>query len=171
MDTDPKFEAVNLACTQYEPLLEDSLDGQLDAARAKSVTEHARSCAACRSALDEAEAASRFLRVAGPLLDRADDPGPAFSRIVMARIRAEAGRSEEKSIWQPFVSFGWRFAISASLALALLIGYATTSQPSNQKFALAQRTEARDLFSDPSTNPITRGEVLLVVAENKNARQ
>jgi|ERR1700675_1847291 len=170
MDTDPKYEAVNLACTQYEPLLEDYLAGQLDGAGAKSVAEHARSCAACRSALDEAEAGSRFLRMAVPLLDRADDPGPAFSRIVMARIRAEAGRREEKSIWQPFVSFGWRFAMSASLALALLIAYATASQPSNQNFALAQRAETRDLFSDPSITPSTRGEVLIMVAEDKNAK-
>jgi len=60
--------------------------------------------------------------------------------------------------------------MSASLALAILIGYATTSQPSNQNFALAQRAETRDLFSDPSITPSTRGEVLIMVAEDKNAK-
>jgi anti-sigma factor RsiW len=171
MDAKPRNNSMIQACTEYEPLLEDHLAGELAGAEAKRLSEHLTGCTACRAALDDAAATSRLLRVAGPLLDRAPDPGPAFSRIVMARIRAEAGRPEERSIWLPLVSFGWRFAMSAGLALALLVAYATRSEQPAQNLPTTQGPETHDLFSDPSISPMTRGEVLLMVAESKNARQ
>ena len=82
MAIDPGFETK--ACTKYEALLEDYLEGALDAVESRAAEAHWRDCAGCRAALDQASASIRMLRFVGP----SDGPGPAFARTVMARIRA-----------------------------------------------------------------------------------
>jgi len=77
MDT----ELGNAACSDYEALLEDYLDDELNAADAKRASEHWKNCAGCRAALEQAAERARLLRLAEP----SADPGPAFARIVMAR--------------------------------------------------------------------------------------
>src|SRR5579862_682371 len=121
MSIDPQFE--NTACTKYEAVLEDYLEGALGAVESRAAEAHWRDCAGCRAALNQASASVRLLRFAGP----AAGPGPAFARTVMARIRAAEAEmtssSERASFWQPLVKFGWRFAATATLLLAVLVTY------------------------------------------------
>ncbi len=42
----------------------------------------------------------------------------------MARIRMETERAERTGFWQPFVTFAWRFAATAMVALVILLTYA-----------------------------------------------
>ena len=48
MSIDTQFE--NTACTKYEAILEDYLEGALDAAEMRSAEGHWRDCAGCRAA-------------------------------------------------------------------------------------------------------------------------
>ena len=108
------------ACSEFEALLEDHLTGELSGADAKKLAEHLENCAACSTALEHAAPSVELLRSVPP----SPDPGPGFSRVVMARIRAEMSRrGEQKSIWQPFISLAWRFAATATLALAVLVTF------------------------------------------------
>ena len=168
MRTDPEFRSA--ACAKYEAQLEDYVAGDLGGAGAKNVTEHLACCAGCREALDEAAASARLLRAVGP----ADGPGPAFSRTVMARIdAAEQERiAERATFWQPFVSFGWRFAATAMLALAILITYeAGWGSPLQPNLVAARPSNVSDLFSpDPEKAPANRDEVLMMLAENNHGK-
>jgi hypothetical protein len=103
--------------------------------------------------------------MATPLMDRAEDPGPGFARLVMARIRTEAVQRAQKSIWRPVVTFAWRFAMTATVALALLVAYA--SQRSDQTASNMAQMRSGDLLSDPSDPlgpPTSRDDVLRMVA-------
>jgi len=166
MRTDP--EITTAACPKYEALLEDYLEGDLGGAGAKDVAEHLAGCAGCREAFGEALASARMLRAAGPALG----PGPGFSRIVMARIdAAEQQRTAERAtFWQPFVSFGWRLAATATLAIALLITYeAEWGRPLQPNLAVVRPMNVSDIFSpDPARPPATSDEVLMMLAENNH---
>ena len=141
-------------CPEYELLLEDYLNGELTGAEAQRAAAHMESCAACAEAWKNAVMGTSLLRAAAG----ADDPGPAFSRVVMARIRAsEEERSAERgSFWQPFVSFGWRFAVTATLALGLLVTYDAGWGRRPQPNTAAVRPIVRDLFTPDPVN--TAGE-------------
>jgi anti-sigma-K factor RskA len=164
MTTDTGFR--NAACPEYEALLEDYLNGELEGAAALSAAEHWKNCAGCRAALERAAAASRWLRAAA----LPPKPRPGFSRTVMARIRmAEDERKAERAgFWQPFVFLGWRFAATATLAVGILLTYAAgwgnRPQPN---IAVVRPTEARDLFApEPARAPASGDEVLMMVAES-----
>ena len=107
------------ACSEYEAALEDHLSGDLGGPEAAALSEHLKTCRGCRAAVDEAALSTRLLRVAEP----AADPGPGFSHLVMARVRAELHLNEGKSVWQSFVSVAWRFAATAAFALVLLVTF------------------------------------------------
>ena len=49
------------ACTQYEAMLEDYLEGVLRGPEAATLTEHLQSCVGCRAALQDATASARLL--------------------------------------------------------------------------------------------------------------
>jgi anti-sigma-K factor RskA len=158
------------ACTKYEALLEDYLNGELSGAAASSATEHWKNCAGCREALDNATASVHLLRVAQPTAD----PGPGFSRTVMARIRATEGeRTRERSVlWQPFVALAWRFAATATLALAVLVTYdAGWGHRPQPEVAAVRPTQVADLFApDPGIPPANGDEVLMMVAEGGHGK-
>jgi anti-sigma factor RsiW len=160
---EPKGNSTTKACAEYEARLEDYLAGELGGADASQVAEHVNSCDGCRAALGEAAASTRFLRLVVPLLDHGVDPGPGFSRSVMSRIRTQASQREQKSIWRPVATFAWRFAMSASLALALLLAYAS-KQPGQTSSDVAQMRSG-DLLSDPAGPPASRDDVLRMVAD------
>jgi hypothetical protein len=158
------------ACSKYEALLEDYLNGALPGADGKRMVGHLATCAGCREALAEAEASLRLLRVAQP----ADDPGPGFARVVMARIRAaEQGPvTEGAGFWQPFVSFGWKFAVSATLALGLLLTYDAGWARRPQPNAVSARPTLRDIFvQDRVITPANGDEALMMVAETSHGKQ
>lgn len=158
------------ACLEFEALLEDHLTGELTGADAKKLAEHLDHCAACSAALELAASSVPLLRTVQP----SADPGPGFSRLVMARIRAEMSkRGEQKSIWQPFISLAWRFAATATLALALLLSFDAVRhiQYGRQlNLAYVPATETRDLFPDPASPPANRDEVLMMVADTNHGK-
>ncbi len=158
------------ACTKFEALLEDYLDGELSVGDAKLAEHHWQSCAACRGALDQAASSVRLLRLAGP----SDGPGPAFARTVMARIRAvEQDRSFERAgFWQPLVSLGWRFAATATLVLGVLVTYdAGWGRHAQPNITTARLMDVSDFFGpDPANPPANRDEVLMMVAETNHAK-
>jgi anti-sigma-K factor RskA len=160
----------NAACAKYEALLEDHLVGVLSPADARRVEAHCRNCAACRSALEQASASVRLLGLAGS----SDGPSPAFTSMVMARIReVERDRAVERaSFWQPLVSLGWRFAATATLALGVLIAYdAGWARHVQRSVATTRLIGVSDLFiPDPAKPPADRDEVLMMVAENNHAK-
>jgi anti-sigma factor RsiW len=159
--------ARHAACPEHELLLEDYLNGELTGAEARRATAHVESCTACADAWESAVTSTALLRAAAG----AEDPGPAFSRVVMARIRAaEEERSAERvSFWQPFVSLGWRFALTATLALGLLLTYDAGWGKRSQPNTAQARPIVRDLFTpDPVNAPANGDEALMMVAETNH---
>ncbi len=161
-------ELPNTACSQYEALLEDYLDGSLNSTDAKHAEEHLKSCGACREGLEGARKIARLFHAAAPAEVVVPDAG--FSRIVMARIRAAESdmTAERAGFWQSFVALGWRFTATAAFALVILVaydaGHARRSQPNQLAVRPIQATDF--LFaSDPAQPPANRDEVLLMVAE------
>jgi hypothetical protein len=69
---------------------------------------------------------------------------------------------------------GWRFAATATLALAVLVAYDTTShvqQRAQQAATLEASSRIPDMFSpDPARVPSSRDEVLMMVAEDEHAK-
>ncbi|HEX4002249.1 MAG TPA: anti-sigma factor [Candidatus Acidoferrales bacterium] len=162
--------ARHAACPNYELVLENYLNGDLTGAEAQRAAAHLSSCASCADAWEGAIASTALLRTAA----RAGDPGPAFSRTVMARIRAaeEERGAERVGFWQPFVTFGWRFAVTATVALGLLVtydaGWARRPQPNPS----VTRPIVRDLFTpDPVNTPANGDEALIMVAESNHGNR
>jgi anti-sigma-K factor RskA len=165
-------EFATRACANYEVVLEDYLNGDLNATDAKRVADHRKECAGCNEALEHAAVSARLLRASGPL----PQPSPAFARTVMARIRlAQQEQTVERAgFWQPFVSLGWRFAATATVAVALLLSYAAHSSSRMQPDVASVRPiiVTHDLFApDPSRAPANRDEALMMVAENDHAKE
>jgi Putative zinc-finger len=158
---EPEFKTS--ACLEFEPLLEDCVSGDLGGAEAKNLADHLKSCAGCRVALEEARLAMRLTGAAEP----AGDPGPAFARVVMARIQAGHDReTAEGSYWQPFVTLAWRFAGTAALVLVMLLTYDARLHSQPQPAVASARTgDVHELFSDPSRPPASRDEVLWMMTD------
>jgi anti-sigma factor RsiW len=159
--------ARHAACPEYELLLEDYLSGDLAGAEAQRAAVHVASCAACAEAWEGAVMSAALLRAAAS----AENPGPGFARTVMERIRAaeEERGSERGGFWQPFVSFGWRFALTATVALGLLVTYDAGWGRRPQPNTATARPIVRDLFiPDPVKTPANGDEALIMVAETNH---
>jgi anti-sigma factor RsiW len=156
------------ACTQYEVMLEDHLQGALRAPEAAMLAEHLQSCVGCSAALADAAASTQLLAIAEP----SPDPGAGFSRIVMARIRQELQTGESKSIWRPIVSVAWRFAASAALALVLLLSFdlGRQSQLQSDQSIIAENRMPEIVPERPSL-PANRDEVILMMADTSHGKQ
>jgi len=158
------------ACVEYEAILEDYLDGALDNGASRKVAEHLKVCTGCSQAFADAAAANTWLHQS----ERASDPGPAFSRIVMARIRTEEELRQGSGFWEPFVSLAWKFATTAALALVVMLAYAVhgpspvTSTVANATTAAAPQGEVQEmLMADQSSGvPATRTEMVMMVTES-----
>jgi len=150
------------ACLKHEARVEDYLNGELSGAEAKAAIEHWQNCPPCRARLEDAALSTRLLRAAEP----SPDPGPGFARRVMARIRTvENERSALRaSFWQPFVSFGWRFAATATLALMALVSYnARWGHPAQPNVVTVRPTEgmSMDILSPEPTTVAASGDEVL----------
>jgi anti-sigma factor RsiW len=166
------MDSENRACSEYEAKLEDYLSGQLFGGDAKQLAEHLEHCSACTAALADATAGARLLR----FVDATADPGPAFARTSMARIRADLAAAEEsRGFWQPFVSLAWRFAATVAVALAVMVSYDIVrphSQAPETTVAAMQQADVRDLFTtDADRVPLNRDDVLVMVAETEHGKQ
>jgi hypothetical protein len=159
------------SCPEYEARLEDYLSGQLCGANVRELTEHLKRCVGCKAALEDAKASVRLMRFVGA----APNPGAGFARIVMARIRSGRESSRDtRGLWQPFVAFAWRFAATATLALALMVTYDVTRHERSPQpnMAAVPASEMRDLFTtDADRVPASRDEALLMVAEADHGKR
>lgn len=160
MATDSEWERT--ACRKHEVLLEDYLNEELSVAEAKRAIEHWQNCPSCSAQLEDARTSRRLLRAAEP----SPDPGPGFARTVMTRIRtAENERlALRANFWQPFVSFGWRFLATASVALMVLVSYnARWGHPTQPNVVTVRPTEAMpiDLFAPEPTSVAANGDEVL----------
>ena len=169
---DAQNEFVSGACYGYEALLEDYLEGALDAANSRKVADHLRTCAGCSFAVDSAAPVAKWLRVVEPT----PDPGPAFVRTVMARVRMEQETRGRVSVWEPLVSLAWKFATTAALALVILLAYASRGNgvpvadlPSAP--AVATSSVADSLALGQTSVPVVRGDLISMVTESDNAQR
>ncbi|MFZ0521047.1 MAG: zf-HC2 domain-containing protein [Candidatus Acidiferrales bacterium] len=157
----------SVACQEYEAVLEDHVNGDLGGPEAAALSEHLKTCSGCRAALDEAVLSARLLRVAEP----AADPGPGFSHLVMARIRAELHPNEAKSVWQSFVSLSWRFAAMAAFALVLLVTFDFSRHNQFQADpSLMAANTLPELVPDHRSVPASADDVLLMMAETNHGK-
>lgn len=155
------------ACAEYEAALEDHLHGDLGGPEAAALSEHLKSCAGCRAALDDAVLSARLLRVAEP----AADPGPGFSHLVMSRIRSELHLNEGKSVWQSFVSLAWRFAATAAFALVLLVTFDVSRHNQfQQDQSLLATNQLPELVPNHRSVPASADDVLLMMAETNHGK-
>lgn len=157
------------ACLEFEALLEDHLTGELSNADAAKLADHLENCVACTSALEKAAPSVDLLHTLSP----APDPGPGFSRTMMARIRQELSNlNDQKSVWQPFISLAWRFAATATLALAVLVTFdAVRHSNAPSEVASMRVTQPQEIFPDPGRLPANRDEVLMMVADTNHGQR
>jgi anti-sigma factor RsiW len=154
------------ACAEYETRLEDFLGGELSGAEKREVTEHFHTCPACKSAVEEAGVSSRLLS----FVDASPDPGPAFARIVMARIRSEEAARESRGFWQPFVFLAWRFAATAALALVVMVTYDVRLHQAGAAAggASVQQSDIHDLFTTDADRAANNPDDVLIPAAEDN---
>ncbi len=151
--------------------MEDYLAGALENGASRKVAEHLKSCAGCTRALDDAAAVSEMLRE----VQRAADPGPSFTHMVMARVRTAESESRT-SFWEPFVSLAWKFATTAALALVVMLAYAVHGTASgsnpNTVATVAPQGEVQQLLTaGQSMVPATRSDLVRMVTESDDAEQ
>lgn len=156
-------------CEKFEPALEDYASGDLPRRDARRLTAHLEMCSECREALEDARLSGRLVTV----FSEAVDPGPGFTRRVIAQIdAAERWVREQKSFWRPIEAWSWRLALSASLALALLFSYGLRSNtPAAAPEPSGVLVPQTDAFAVPiSAPPSTGDEVLMAIAEKHHER-
>lgn len=161
------------ACPEYEVMLEEYLQGTLENGTARKLSEHLKVCASCGQALEDATEAAKWLHRA----ERTPDPGPAFTHLVMTRVRTHESEVRT-SFWEPFVSLAWKFATTAALALVLMLAYAAHGtnaiSPDTNNVATTASTQGdlqEILVAGQSTVPATRSDMVRMVTESDNAEQ
>ena len=158
-------------CEKFEAALEDYASGDLPRGDAERLSAHLAACRECREALDDARLSGRLVTVFSEVVD----PGPGFTRRVMAQIdAAERWVREQRSFWRPIEAWSWRLAFSASLALALLFAYglSTAQSTGTQQTPVTLTPQTDDAFTVPvSASPSSGDEVLMAIAERHHERQ
>lgn len=164
-------EESRLRCGQSETVLEDYLAGELSRPAAEQLLAHLNECSACREALDEARLSARLVRGA---YETAEEPGPAFTHLVMAKINmAESWLREQRNFWRPLEAIAWRLAFTAALALIFMFAYGmemnrlATAAPAPQATLF---TQPADTFSAPTPVPSSDDDVLMAIAERHHER-
>ena len=158
------------ACGEFEALLEDLLEGRTEGSDTLRASNHLQGCPSCRQAFESASKMRAFLRNA---LEPAEAPDSGFARRTIAAIRAEERAvEEEKSFWRPLEVLAWRVALSAALAVALLIVYARSTPViySPQTQVMARETAEPELFNDPGRTPITGDDVFMLTTEASHGK-
>lgn len=162
-------QKMTAACEKFEAALEDYASGDLPRRDAEQLTPHLESCCECREALEDARLSGRLVTVFSEVVD----PGPGFTRRVMAQIdAAERWVREQKSFWRPIEAWSWRLAFSAALAIALLFAYdlktaSVAPTPATQTVS-AQQT---DVFTVPVSAASSSGDEVLMAIDKKHHDQ
>jgi anti-sigma factor RsiW len=152
------------ACPEFEAVLEDYISDDLSAAERESVAAHLQGCEACSAAAEAVLQGREILQFAG---EAAADPGPFFTRRVMARISAlEPRAAAESGFWKPLEIFARRAVWASAGAVALLVMYVNLSgAPAQPQVAQVRPNEQTGLFSDSSTVPANRDETFLTITD------
>ncbi|HEV3254764.1 MAG TPA: hypothetical protein VG033_10165 [Candidatus Acidoferrales bacterium] len=88
---------------------------------------------------------------------------------MMALIREE--ETQGAKFLKPLEVLAWRLAISASLAVALLIGYGLRPRTEAQTVIMsARQAGTEEIFPDPDQQPASRDEVLLEIAQTNHGK-
>ncbi|MFZ0414916.1 MAG: zf-HC2 domain-containing protein [Candidatus Acidiferrales bacterium] len=155
-------------CEKFEAALEDYLSGDLPRLDAERLAVHLNACGDCRQALDDARLSSRLVC----LFDRAEEPGPGFTHLVMAHVNAaEQWLQQQKNFWRPLEALAWRLAFSAALVLAFLFAYGLkTGMPVISPAATSVAAQQRDTFLVPASSSSNGDEVLMAIADKRNGR-
>ena len=150
-----------MTCSHYEHLWEDYLGGRADAAVREELDAHLKLCPACREAVEAARASGPLLRA---LLEPAREPGLGF----WTRVQTEILEAERANLdfWGSLEKLAWRTSWAATLAVALMVGYAATSEAGLNNSSLNGQHEIRALVADPAPRPASKDEVLLSLAGN-----
>lgn len=153
------------ACKAWEARLEDFLDGRLDSGEAAEVEAHARSCARCTDAVEQARLAGGLLAVVRA--QRAASPGAFFVPRVMNAVRNER---RERDLWMPVERAAWRvcfIAATAAFVLALLLLRIPAAGPA---VAAQDQSQMQVLVNMPAAQPVLQDDALLLVAGDENGR-
>jgi hypothetical protein len=150
-------------CEGFEALLEDAVERVLSSEDAERLALHLRGCASCREALEEGRASKRLLQWGEP----AAKASAGFARAVMARVReAQSRAGHEAGLMQALVTFASRLAITATLALGVLVAYTAVAPPTETRQLATMSAEDRSgLFTDPAQQVATRDGFLRTVVE------
>jgi anti-sigma factor RsiW len=158
------------ACQEFEALLEDVLEGKAASTDSQHASSHMETCDSCRTAFANASKMGSFLRNS---LEPAEAPDAGFARRTMAAIRLQEKAIEEESrFWKPLEVLAWRVALSAALAVVLLLAYARTSSviTPSQVEVMARQTAEPELFNDPGRMPITGDDVFVMTTDKKHGK-
>ncbi len=159
-----------MTCRDYQTRpgdLEDYLSGRLEAKAAEAVAGHLAGCAACREAVEAAEFSRRLVRAARAPVG---GPSPTFAVRVRAAIRSEeACRLARGEFWRPLEVLAWRLSWSMAVVLALLVAYLFSGDLRRPTPPVSRQPEIREIFPEP-TQPASRDEVLLTLAEKRNGK-
>ncbi len=157
------------ACTEFEAQLEDFVSDELSSAQRERVVAHLRGCSACSEAVDVARVTRQLLQHSS---DAVADPGPFFTRRVMASIRSEEGPAAGGSgFWKFLELLSLRAAWSAAAALVLLLTYGAVSGiPVRPPVAEVRSTEYVGLFPDPGNQIVNPDDVLTYVGDASHGK-
>lgn len=165
-----EWDNTQAKCKGFEALLEESVEGTLGGEDAKRLEQHLGECATCREALAVARSSQRLLQWG----EAAAQANPGFARIVMARIRqVEAQRAAgDARLMRTLVFFASRLAITATLALGVLIAYTAVAPPTPNTRVITMNAEERaGLFTDPVQQVSTRDGFLRMVADTSHGEK
>ncbi len=113
-----------MICQHWKNLLEDALAERLEGREQEAFEAHARTCAACRGALDEARFAQLVARTAFPPSDL-----PASSHFFSTLWQSIERERSRTFSWMVVRDLALRFAVGVAIILALMIGINVISGP------------------------------------------
>jgi anti-sigma factor RsiW len=157
------------ACTEFEVQLEDFVSNELSPAQHDRIAAHLRECSACSDAVEFATVSRQVLQHSS---EEVADPGPFFTRRVMASVRAEEERAPGGGgFWKFLEVLSLRAAWSAAAALALLLTYGAVSGiPVRPPVAEIRAADSVGLFPDPGNQAINSDDVLTYVGEANHGK-
>jgi hypothetical protein len=155
-------------CREYESFLDDVSPAAAGEAVRARMEQHLRECADCAARVEDAAIVGRLLRFAS---EPVQDPGPFFTRRVMASVRSEEEREavSATSFWKPLEILSFRAAWTAAAALVLLVSYGVVSQRSLQSsqpmVAEVRAADSYALFPETSGPLSNQDDALMPVVD------
>jgi anti-sigma factor RsiW len=156
-------------CADFRTLLEGFSRGELTRESTAAIERHVAECVWCRESVNDAKACSAMMRDGYPPIP---EPGPRFTQEVMAQVREmEECRGRERIAWRPLQLLAGRLALSAALALGVLLAYVFRPgfalPPTALGGTLSVTTE---IVGDAVQQPASGDDVLLAIAERDHGK-